>query len=231
MSNLIDLPKKLMLIFELLHEYYGNQNWWPSESQFETIVGAILTQNTAWKNADYAILNLKEANLMAPSAIRSVDISVLAETIRPSGYFNSKAIKLKAICAFLEFFNDDPSQWESMNLRELRSQLLGVYGIGPETADDIVLYVANMPSFVIDSYTQRIISRVIPNLEVDKYDEFKALFENHLPRDAKLFNEYHALLDTHAKELCHKKIPSCNKCPLMKHCGSFLNHSTGKFDA
>ena len=220
-----------MLIFELLHEYYGDQNWWPSESQFETIVGAILTQNTAWKNAEYAILNLKEANLMAPSAIRSVDISVLAETIRPSGYFNSKAIKLKAICAFLEFYNDDPSQWESMNLRELRSQLLGVYGIGPETADDIVLYVANMPSFVIDSYTQRIISRVIPNLEVSKYDEFKALFENHLPRDAKLFNEYHALLDPHAKELCHKKIPSCNKCPLMKHCGSFLNHSTGKFDA
>ena len=85
-----------------------------------------------------------------------------------------------------------------MNLRELRSQLLGVYGIGPETADDIVLYVANMPSFVIDSYTQRIISRVIPNLEVSKYDEFKALFENHLPRDAKLFNEYHALLDKHA---------------------------------
>ena len=220
-----------MLIFELLHEYYGDQDWWPSESQFETIVGAILTQNTAWKNAEYAILNLKEANLMAPSAIRSVDISVLAETIRPSGYFNSKAIKLKAICAFLEFYNDDPSQWESMNLRELRSQLLGVYGIGPETADDIVLYVANMPSFVIDSYTQRIISRVIPNLEVSKYDEFKALFENHLPRDAKLFNEYHALLDKHAKELCHKKIPSCNKCPLMKHCGSFLNHSTGKFDA
>ena len=137
-----------MLIFELLHEYYGDQNWWPSESQFETIVGAILTQNTAWKNAEYAILNLKEANLMAPSAIRSVDISVLAETIRPSGYFNSKAIKLKAICTFLEFYNDDPSQWESMNLRELRSQLLGVYGIGPETADDIVLYVANMPSFV-----------------------------------------------------------------------------------
>lgn len=231
MSNLIDFPKKLMLIFELLHEYYGNQNWWPSESQFETIVGAILTQNTAWKNAEYAILNLKEANLMAPSAIRSVDISVLAETIRPSGYFNSKAIKLKAICAFLEFYNDDPSQWESMNLRELRSQLLGVYGIGPETADDIVLYVANMPSFVIDSYTQRIISRVIPNLEVSKYDEFKALFENNLPHDAKLFNEYHALLDTHAKERCHKKIPSCNKCPLMKHCGSFLTHSTGKFDA
>lgn len=231
MSNLIDLPKKLVLIFELLHERYGDQNWWPSESQFETIVGAILTQNTAWKNAEYAIQNLKAAKLMSPSAIRAVDITVLAETIRSSGYFNSKAIKLKAICDFLEFYDDEPAQWESMNPAELRSQLLGVYGIGPETADDIVLYVANLPSFVIDSYTQRIITRVIPNLGINKYDDFKALFENNLPKNAKLFNEYHALLDTHAKEICHKKTPSCNECPLMKHCGSFLSQSTGNIHA
>jgi endonuclease-3 related protein len=224
MSNLIDFPKKLMLIFELLHEYYGNQNWWPSESQFETIVGAILTQNTAWRNAEYATNNLKASGLMSPEAIRKIDESSLAEIIRSSGYYKSKAVKLKAICEYIKLYDDRIEIWENMDPTKLRNELLEVYGIGPETADDIILYAANLPTFVIDTYTQRIITRVLPNLKLNKYAEFKSFFENHLPQNTELFSEYHALLDTHAKETCHKNNPNCIKCPLNRICQSGSNY-------
>ena len=178
MLKSVDINKTLSMIFELLHEYYGKQNWWPSDSKFETIIGAILTQNTAWINAQYAINNLKINELMSPSAIRNIDEASLAEIIRPSGYYKSKALKLKAICRYIELYDDQINKWEHMDPSQLRKELLSVYGIGPETADDIVLYVANLPTFVIDSYTQRIISRVIPTLGFKKYDDLKYLFEN-----------------------------------------------------
>ncbi len=224
MANKIEIQETLITIFGLLREYYGAQNWWPSESKFETIVGSILTQNTAWRNAEYAINNLKASGLMSPEAIRKINESSLAEIIRPSGYYKSKAVKLKAICKYIKLYDDRIEIWENMNPAELRNELLEVYGVGPETADAIVLYVANLPTFVIDTYTQRIITRVLPNLKLNKYTEFKSFFENHLPQNAQLFNEYHALLDTHAKETCHKNNPDCSKCPLNRICQSSSNY-------
>lgn len=208
----------LTTIYTVMLDHYGPQNWWPSDGPFETIVGAILTQNTAWTNADRAIERLKAAHMMSAEAIRTVPEPELAQLIRPSGYFNAKARKLKAMAEFLAIYGDDTESWRSREPKELRAELLAVHGIGPETADDIVLYCADLPSFVIDVYTQRIVTRLMPNLDLKGYEEFQALFEDNLPRNARLFNEYHALLDTHAKSACLKNRPLCDACSLLDLC-------------
>ena len=150
----------LLEVYRRLERRYGPQGWWPGDGPFETIVGAILTQNTAWANVERALDNLKAAGCMTPQAIRELPEPELARLIRPSGYFNTKARKLKAMAVHLAAYGDDPERWRSHGAKELRAELLSIYGIGEETADDLVLYVAGLPSFVIDAYTRRTVQRL-----------------------------------------------------------------------
>jgi endonuclease-3 related protein len=212
------LPGQLTEIYERLYSAYGPQGWWPGNSPFETIVGAVLTQNTAWTNVDKALTNLRAAECMAPQAMRDITEEELALLIRPSGYFNTKARKLKAVVEYLARYDDNFDRWLDREAKELRAELLSVYGIGPETADDIVLYVAHLPSFVMDTYTQRIVDRLGLTPARRTYDAYQALFEANLPTEAPLFNEYHALLDLHAKDVCTKRNPHCDGCCLLDIC-------------
>jgi len=205
-------------VFDRLLAAYGPQGWWPSAGPFETIVGAVLTQNTAWTNVEKAFANLRAAEAMTPAAMRALSRADLAELIRPSGYFNSKARKLKAVVDHLARYDDDTDRWRTREAKELRAELLGVYGIGPETADDIVLYVAGLPSFVMDSYTVRMVDRIGVAPKRKRYEDYQALFEDNLPHDAPLFNEYHALLDEHSKGVCRKREPRCVDCVLRDLC-------------
>lgn len=205
-------------IYDRLLAAYGPQGWWPSDGPFETIVGAVLTQNTSWKNVDKAMANLRQLGWMTPAAIREAPEPELAEAIRSSGYYNSKARKLKAIAEHLVAYDDDTERWRSRDAKELRAELLGVYGVGNETADDIVLYVADLPSFVIDTYTMRLLDRVGVAPARKRYEDYQALFEENLPADAQMFNEYHALLDEHAKGVCLKTSPRCARCVLLDLC-------------
>lgn len=213
------LPTFLLDIYHRLYRRYGPQGWWPGDGPFETIVGAILTQNTAWANVERALENLKAAGCMSPRAVREMPEEELARLIRPSGYFNTKARKLKAIAAHLLAYGDDPERWRNHGAKELREELLRVYGIGPETADDLVLYVAHLPSFVVDAYTRRTVTRLGLAPASDTYEGFQALFEDHLPADAALFNEFHALLDRHARESCRRE-PRCAECCLLAVCST-----------
>jgi endonuclease-3 related protein len=214
-------------VYERLYAHHGPQGWWPSDGPFETIVGAVLTQNTAWTNVDKALANLRAAGLMTPAALRAVPAPVLAEAIRPSGYFNTKARKLKAVAEHLARYGDDTGAWATREAKELRAELLGVYGIGPETADDIVLYVAGLPSFVIDTYTIRLMERLGVRAGAGRYADWQDLFERHLPTDAPLFNEYHALLDAHAKDICRKRAPRCGACVLASLCKAAPQEARG----
>lgn len=194
----------LMKIYELLFERFGKQEWWPTQSsnkQFEVCVGAILTQNTSWTNVEKAIKNLEENNLLGKEAIKKVDIKKLAKLIKSAGYFNQKAKKLKEFANFNGEIN--------------RENLLNIWGIGPETADSILLYAFNEPVFVIDAYTKRIFSRA--GYGEKDYRELQEMFMKNLPEDYKLFNEYHALVVRLAKENCKTK-PECKNCPLNKMC-------------
>ena len=222
------LSELLTEVYERLLAAHGPQGWWPGDGPFETIVGAVLTQNTAWTNVDRAIANLREARAMSPSAIRELPEAELAALIRPSGYFNSKARKLKAVAEYLAAYGDDTGPWGAREAKELRAELLGVFGIGPETADDIVLYVAGLPSFVIDAYTQRMVDRwgVAPGLV--RYGDYQALFEANLPHDAPLFNEYHALLDRHGVDTCRKREPLCGECCLLDLCPTGAQRTAGQ---
>ncbi len=206
-------------VYHRLYAHFGPQHWWPGNGAFEIIVGAILTQNTAWTNVEKAISNLKRACLLHPDSIRRVPTARLARLIRPSGYFNSKARKLKAFVHFL--FTAHHSRLAHlfyMKTEPLREELLSVYGIGHETADSILLYAARNPIFVIDAYTRRIVARLGLAREDASYDELQHLFMDHLPRRVKLFNEYHALLVALGKEVCKKRAPRCTVCPLREMC-------------
>ena len=218
MSSKRGMRAFLMEIYDRLLRQHGPQGWWPSDGPFETIVGAILTQNTAWGNADRALTNLRSAGALSPGALRRMPEAELAELIRSSGYFNAKARKLKAMAEWLAAYGDDPAQLRPRGAKELRAELLAVHGIGPETADDIVLYAAGLPSFVIDSYTRRVMERLRTVPERDTYDGYQALFEDNLPSEAPLFNEFHALLDAHAKQTCRKRAPRCEDCCLLDLC-------------
>ncbi len=205
-------------IYECLFAVYGPQHWWPAESPFEVMVGAILTQSAAWTNVEKAILNLKTADTLSPEAIRDLSLPQLAALIRPSGYYNAKAKKLKAMTEWLgNTYGDDIEQMSAQNTTTLREQLLGVHGIGPETADSILLYVAGKPVFVIDAYTRRFIDRLGLAPHQNAYAAYQELFMKNLPADAPLFNEYHALLVQSGKEACRKK-PVCAKCCLKDLC-------------
>ena len=204
----------LMNIYQKLYQAYGPRDWWPAETSFEVMVGAILTQNTSWRNVEKAIQKLKGKGVLNPEGIHDLKKSQLASLIKSSGYYRVKTDRVKAFVNFLfEEFDGDLKRMGRERLGELREKLLGVKGIGPETADSILLYGLKKSIFVVDAYTKRILSRHKMISENTAYEEVQKLFMEHLPLDEKLFNEYHALLVHLGKTVC-KKIPRCDICPL-----------------
>ncbi len=209
------MKKKLNLIYRKLSFHFGRQHWWPADSAFEVMVGAMLTQNTSWSNVEKAIANLKQHKVLEPDKLYHLPDKKLARLIRPSGYYNIKTKRLKA---FLKFFLDNYGasikKISKARLPVLRRELLSVKGIGPETADSILLYALNKPVCVIDAYTKRILCRHKLLKEGAAYEEAQKLFSAHLKQDARLFNEYHALLVALGKNYCAKTRPKCAACPL-----------------
>jgi endonuclease-3 related protein len=201
-------------VYQRLLERYGPQHWWPAQEPFEVIVGAILTQSAAWVNVEKAINNLSAAGKLSPEALRSLPEAELSVIIRPCGYYNVKARKLKAFVNWLgECYDDNLDKLFTSDIEHLRKQLLDIYGIGEETADSIILYAGNKPVFVIDAYTRRIIDRMGMTPSNHSYAGYQLFFMANLPTDTNLFNEYHALLVRHAKEVC-RKLPLCQRCCL-----------------
>jgi endonuclease-3 related protein len=184
-------------LYRTLYSYFGPQHWWPAETKYEVVVGAVLTQNTAWKNVEKAINNLKNANALEPAKILNMPHDRLVQLIKPAGFYNQKAIRLKAATkAFLEV-NEN---WE---LEEMREHFLSVKGIGKETADSIVLYAFDKPIFVIDAYTRRLVKRFF-SIEFKDYEDYRAFFESQLPKDTNIYQEYHALIVAWGKRFSKK---------------------------
>ncbi|RJR26306.1 MAG: endonuclease III domain-containing protein [Desulfobacteraceae bacterium] len=205
---------ELIEMFELLSSRFGPQRWWPAESQLEVMVGAILTQNTNWKNVEKAIKALSEKKLLSLKGINDIPLHELAVIIKPAGYYNIKAGRLKNLITFIvERYESDLKKFFSQDISRLREELLSIKGIGPETADSILLYGGGHPIFVVDAYTFRILSRHGMCDESASYHELQELFMDNLPRDASLFNELHALIVRTAKNYC-TKTPDCANCPL-----------------
>ena len=249
------LGDRLRELYRRLYDAYGPQGWWPGDGPTDVVIGAILTQSASWKNVELALANLKANNCSSLAAIHCTRQDQLAQIIRPSGYYNAKARKLKAFAAYIaehhggnlqtgsqeagsaedRILVDGSLEAESVEDRgledgsleaflaqetaPLRAQLLSIHGIGPETADDIILYAANKPSFVIDAYTRRILHRLGLATESPRQDyaSLQALFHDNLPPDVETFQEFHALLDRHAKDTC-AKTPRCPACPLLDIC-------------
>ncbi|UCG84090.1 MAG: endonuclease III domain-containing protein [Dehalococcoidia bacterium] len=212
------LGERLTEIYRLLFDRYGHQHWWPGNTPFEVIIGAILTQSAAWVNVEKAIHNLKQAGVLTPAALRELASEQLADLIYPSGYYNAKAAKIKSFVQRLrDGHQDSLAMLFSLDIHGLRQELLSIHGIGPETADSIILYAAEKPIFVIDAYTRRILSRLGISPLRDDYASFQALFMENMPADEKLYNEYHALFVRHGKEVC-KKDPLCDQCCLNSMC-------------
>ena len=219
------LGQALLDIYRLLLAHYGPQHWWPAQEPFEVIVGAILTQSAAWGNVEKAIANLREAEALSPKALRQLTTPRLARLIRPCGYYNAKALKLKSFAYWLgNHYDDDLARLFAGSVDDLRQQLLSIHGIGQETADSIILYAAGKPIFVIDAYTRRIISRIGLAPNKNSYLAYQAFFMEHLPPDAKLFNEYHALLVCLGKKVCRPR-PLCPQCCLSSLCQFSSNPS------
>lgn len=210
----------LIDVYDTLFSKYGPQGWWPGEGPLDVVIGAILTQNTAWSNVEKAITNLKMSNLWALESIHRSSQADLASVVLSSGYFNQKARKLKAFAEHIYIKHEgDLAKFLNQELSCLRKELLSIYGIGPETADDILVYAAEKPSFIIDVYTKRILGRlgffdIKPRA---RYEDYQKLVQDQLPQDVRLFNEFHALLDNHAKLIC-KKSPICSECVLIDVC-------------
>jgi endonuclease-3 related protein len=202
-------------VYEKLFAAFGPQHWWPGESPFEVLVGAVLVQNTAWRNVERAIENLRDAQVMEPRELYALAESELAELIRPAGYYQVKARRLRNLLRLVvEVYEGSLDAMFARGLSSLREELLGVSGIGPETADAILLYAGQMPTFVVDTYTHRVLARHgWIGYEAD-YHEIKEYFESSLPPDAALYNEYHALLVRLGKDYCRKTGPKCDACPL-----------------
>ncbi len=204
--------------FNSLFTAFGPQHWWPAEKQFEMIVGAILTQNTAWKNVEQALANLREADLLSPPALEKVSIRRLEGLVRPSGYFRQKARKLKTFSAFLRAeYRGSLKRMFDTPTAELRKKLLGVFGIGPETADSILLYAGNHPVFVVDTYTKRMLVRHGWAHEKTKYEDIRWMFERQFPGQVERFNEFHALIVQTGKNYCFTQEPLCGECPLGRY--------------
>lgn len=206
---------ELREIYQKLFRSLGPQHWWPGETPFEIAVGAILTQNTNWGNVEKAIGSLKKYRALSARVIHETSVKKLAGLIRPAGYFNVKALRLKSFIGFLmDAYQGSMKKMEDEDMNSLREKLLRINGIGPETADSILLYALEKPVFVIDAYTKRALWRH-GIMEYNKsYKEFQDLFHSQLQRDVKLFNEYHALFVRVGQTYCKRKEPLCDKCPL-----------------
>lgn len=203
-------------VYNKLFKHYGPQHWWPADTPFEVMVGAILTQNTAWSNVERAIDNLKKNRSLAPEKILSTRVNSLSKWLQPSGYFNVKTKRLRNFCQWYV----DAGQFDALvnwDTDKLRKGLLSVNGVGFETADDILLYAFERPVFVIDSYTRRFFSRLGMASVDEGYEHLRSKFESRLPAEVAMFNEYHALIDVHAKKVCKKK-PNCSICCLLENC-------------
>lgn len=206
---------KLPEIYQRLFHAFGPQHWWPGDSPFEIAVGAILTQNTNWSNVEKAIQNLKKQDALAVKTIHDMPVQKLAELIKPAGYFNVKAKRLKNFIHFLMIkYHGSMKGIGDGDMQVIRKNLLDVNGIGPETADSILLYALEKPVFVIDAYTKRVLSRHGIMGDEKPYDEFQELFHSALDRDVKLYNQYHALFVKVGKTYCKRKKPLCEECPL-----------------
>ncbi|MDR2460520.1 MAG: endonuclease III domain-containing protein [Deltaproteobacteria bacterium] len=206
---------RLMDIFQRLLAHFGERHWWPGDSPFEVMVGAVLTQNTAWRNVVSAIANLKELDLMLPEKILSSEKEILAKALKPSGYYNVKA---KRLSAMVKFIMDSGTGGENPSvlawpMDKLRGALLEVNGLGPETADSILLYAAHHPSFVVDAYTRRILKRHMLIVGDPPYEEIRNWFMETLTPSRALYNEYHALLVACGHHFC-SPVPACDSCPL-----------------
>lgn len=201
-------------IFDRLLAAYGPQGWWPAESAFEVIVGAVLVQNTRWENVERAIAGIKSAGVLDPHVLHRLPAEELQELIRPAGVFRVKAKRLAAVLTYLvEEHNGDTASLAQTPSGQLRRELLALHGVGPETADSILLYAAEHPSFVIDAYTRRVLERHGWAQPSASYDQLQRLFETPLPHDAPLFNEYHALIVEVGKRHC-RRTAKCEGCPL-----------------
>ena len=222
MDENTDIASDIRQIYELLDGYFGNLNWWPADTPFEVVVGAILTQNTAWRNVVTAISKLKDANILVPEGLYRVELSTLATLIRSSGYYRVKAVRLKAFVDFLH--KEHGGSLEALfagGVWQIREKLLQINGIGEETADSILLYAGRKPVFVVDAYTKRILMRHGIVNERAAYRDIQSLFRASLPQSVPLYNQYHALLVNTAKHFCTKK-SRCGECPLRDLTASAL---------
>ena len=210
----LDTGRLIREVFDGLLGAYGPQHWWPGETPFEVMVGAILTQNTAWRNVERAIANLKAAGLMSAGRLARCSEARLRVLVRPAGFFNQKAERLRALARWLvDGCGGDVERLFETPTERLREKLLALPGVGPETADSILLYAGGVPVFVVDAYTRRIFSRHGCFRHGAPYEDVRSFFEGRLPREAALFNEYHALLVRLGKEVC-RPTPRCGQCPV-----------------
>lgn len=210
------LHERLIEIYDYLKAAFGPQNWWPGDTPFEIIIGAILTQNTSWKNVEKALKNLKENDLLTPEKMHSLPPDQLAALIKPAGYFNVKTKRVKNFLNWLfQNHRGDLDNLKNIPTDTLREEILSIKGIGPETADSILLYALDRPTFVIDTYTARLTARHNLIEPGACYEELKYLFQSNLPEDTELYNEYHALIVQVGKQFC-KPTAKCEKCPLNK---------------
>jgi endonuclease-3 related protein len=209
------MSTKLLEAYERLLAALGPQHWWPGDSPFEIMVGAVLVQNTAWRNVERAVANLRDAGVMEPRAMYALSPDELSELIRPAGYFQVKCRRLRNLLRFvIERYDGSLEARFGTDLATLREQLLAIHGIGPETADAILLYAAGKPTFVVDTYAHRVLAR---HGWIDYgagYHDIKDYCESHLPADARLYNEYHALLVRVGKDYCRRSVAKCAACPL-----------------
>jgi endonuclease-3 related protein len=218
-SHEFSMQNRLLEIFNRLAAHFGPLHWWPAQSPFEVVVGAILTQNTAWRNVEYAIANLKKAGALTPAALRALERYELEALIRPAGFFRQKAERLQLFVEHLFVrHGGDLAALLTGPLETVRAELLTCKGVGPETADSILLYAGNHPSFVVDAYTRRLFTRLGLLGGSEGYESIRALFMDNLPHDTDLFNEYHALIVEECKTFCRKRAPLCPACPLLAGC-------------
>lgn len=213
--------KGLNNIYNNLLAAYGPRHWWPAETPYEMMLGAILTQNTSWKNVEKAIANLKRQASLKPEIIVELSLTELAEMIRSSGYYNQKAQSLKALTAWYSKYDYDIEKASKVDGSILRRELLAIKGVGPETADSILTYALEKPFFVVDAYTRRILARFGYDLETT-YEGLQEQIERNIPRELGIYNEFHALIVEHAKRHCSKK-PNCSGCPLAEKCRRIVN--------
>ena len=209
------MNKDIYEIYKLFLTHYGDPKWWPAKTPYEVIVGAVLTQNTNWGNVEKAIANFGDK--LSPEFVTETDSETLAELIKPAGFFNQKARYLKAVTRWFGKYNFNVEAVKQNALYKIRKELLAVDGIGKETADDILLYAFGFATFVVDAYTKRLVSRLPVKIDDYDYDGIKKFFENNLPQDVKIYNDFHAYIVINAKKHC-KKIPVCGGCPLEFAC-------------